>query len=336
MVLKKMLHLNLACFMLVLLCSPVNPTQFPADRFEPYAQALPGTDITISMIPISGGEYLQGSPNNEMGRKPDEGPQHLSKIEDFWMGKFEITWQQYELFMQRAIDNINFQSQKGEEIHIEIDGVSAATTPYVDMSFGMGKINRPAINITQYAASMYCQWLSSITGNYYRLPTEAEWEYACRAGSTSSYSFGDDMDKLNEYAWYYDNSDDKYHAVGEKKPNAWGLHDMHGNVAEWTLDQYAPDFYSHSSSSTGNEWNFPNTLYPRTTRGGSWNDDPDKLRSAARNPSNPKWKRRDPQIPKSLWWLTNAPFVGFRVIRPRVTPSQIEIEKYWMKPIKDI
>jgi formylglycine-generating enzyme required for sulfatase activity len=123
--------------------------------------------------------------------------------------------------------------------------------------------------------------------------------------------------------------------VGLKKPNAWGLYDMHGNVAEWTYDQYNANFYATSVNST-NPVAFPNQLYPLVIRGGSYEDDAKYLRSAARMFSDPAWKQIDPQIPKSNWWFPDAPFIGIRLVRPAVTPTKEDIEKYYNKaPIKD-
>jgi formylglycine-generating enzyme required for sulfatase activity len=151
------------------------------------------------------------------------------------------------------------------------------------------------------------------------LPTEAEWEYACRAGTTTAYSFGDDPAELGDYAWYYDNADEKYQPVGKKKPNPWGLHDMHGNVAEFTLDQYDEEYYGKSPKA--NPVNSPKTTEPCSVRGGSWDDDPEALRSAARVQSTIDWKQQDPQVPQSIWYYTDALFVGFRVVRPLEVPA---------------
>ena len=270
-----------------------------------------------------------GSSKSEVGHFGDEGPQHEVAVDTFWMGQFEVTWDLYNLFVSRELDVYQVKKSLSSEVQIDVDAVSGATTPYVEMSFGMGIEGYPAICMTQLAAVKFCEWLSAMTGHFYRLPTEAEWEYACRAGSTTSYSFGNTTENLGEYAWYASNSDDKYQPVGTKKPNAWGLYDMHGNVAEWTLDQYVPTSYKTRKELVKNPFQEPSKIYPKVVRGGSWMDAPKRLRSAARRPSTKKWKMRDPQIPKSKWWHTDAPFVGFRVVRPVKTPTEEEQRKYW-------
>lgn len=299
---------------------------------KPYEETIPGSQISIEMIPVKGGEFTIGSPVSEANRDTDEGPQRKVSVDGFWMGKFEITWDQYELFMQKQniiLDSIT--TQVALEREKEADGITRPSPPYEDPSFGMGKYGYPAGSMTQFAALMYCKWLSTKTGHFYRLPTEAEWEYACRSGTETAYPFGDDVTKLDEYGWYYDNSNYKYHKVGEKKPNQFGIYDMMGNVAEWTLDQYYPDYYEKmQDEDLKNPWSKPVSLYPRTVKGGSYDDDPDKLRCASRIPSNPeKWKQRDPQIPKSFWWNTDSPFVGFRVVRPFKELTPEEIDKFW-------
>ena len=295
---------------------------------ENYVQKIAGTDHVIDMVFIKGGSFTMGSLESEEGRKKSESPQHIVEINDFWMGRYEITWDVYTLFLDRKID-INSLETKGLEVELDVDAVASATPAYTDMSFGMGKEGYPAICMTQYAATRFCEWLSAMTGNFYRLPTEAEWEYAARAGTSSAYSFGDDVLLLDDYAWYRSNSDQKYQKVGQKKSNSWGLYDMHGNVAEWTLDQYSSDTYSKRDSLTSNPFVKPIKTYPRVVRGGSWKDYPDRLRSAARRASSMAWKRQDPQIPKSIWWHTDADFVGFRIVRPFEPPNPKEQRTYW-------
>ena len=296
---------------------------------EYFTETLLGTDHSLDLVFVKGGTFTMGSSKSEVGHFGDEGPQHEVAVDAFWMGQFEVTWDLYNLFVTREIDAYQSKKIPTSEVQIDVDAVSGATTPYVEMSFGMGIEGYPAICMTQLAAVKFCEWLSAMTGHFYRLPTEAEWEYACRAGSTTSFSFGNTTENLGEYAWYASNSDDKYQLVGTKKPNAWGLYDMHGNVAEWTLDQYVPTSYRTRKELVKNPFQEPSKIYPKVVRGGSWMDAPKRLRSAARRPSTKKWKMRDPQIPKSKWWHTDAPFVGFRVVRPVKTPTEEEQRKYW-------
>ena len=195
----------------------------------------------------------------------------------------------------------------------------------------MGKGDNPAICMTQHAARKYCEWLSAKTGHYYRLPTEAEWEYACRAGSKSAWSFGDDAANLSDYGWFKDNSNESYQKVGQKKPNPWGLYDIHGNVSEWVLDQYLPDAYMNLDDGAKNPLSIPSKLYPRVVRGGGWNNDAPALRSASRIASDETWKEQDPQVPQSIWYHTDARSVGFRIVRPFVEPSPDEKAEKWDK-----
>jgi len=302
--------------------------------FTPYEEEIPESGQSIEMVPVEGGTFQMGSPQSETGREEDEGPVHEVKVDNFWMGKYEITWDQYDLFVEEKLNNVNIAS--GGEVEIEADAVSLPTPPYIDMSFGMGRDGFPAINMTQYAALMYAKWLTAETGHFYRLPTEAEWEYACRAGNNTAYTFGDDPGQLDKYAWYEGNSDGGYQKIGSKEPNALGLFDIHGNVAEWTMDQYDENYYEQFEGETAdNPWLKPTELYPRSLRGGSWQDAPEELRCAARRGSVAKWKQHDPQLPKSLWWLTNAPFVGFRLVRPESPPPPEKIEEYWIEAMED-
>ena len=291
-----------------------------------YYQEIGDLNISIAMVFIEGGVFKMGVPNETENRDADEKPLHDVKIDDFWMGKYEITWNQYDAFVYGQLTSDQFKP-KDKLKNLAIDGVTGATTPYVDMSFGMGKQSFPAVNMTQYAAIMYCKWLTAVTGEFYRLPTEAEWEYVCKKGET------DNNTNINEYGWYEENSMGKYQNIGSLKSNNLGIYDMLGNVSEWVLDQYSSDYYKESKED--NPWNIPKKLYPRVVRGGSWKDTAKKLCCTERQYSKSNWKMRDPQIPKSNWWHTDAPFVGFRVVRPRVQPSKEQIEKYWLEAITD-
>lgn len=300
--------------------------QLQQNQFAKYNQKIAGSDLIIPMVPITGGEFKAGSPLTEKGRKEDEGPVHQVGVDDFWMASYEITWDLFELFLYRETDHE--LSEGNREVDIQIDAVSGATMPYVNFN----KPGYPLINVTQYAASTFCKWLSAKTGHFYRLPTEAEWEYAARTNSEGAYPF--DVSAIDDYAWYKDNSNGNLQKGGMKAPNTWGLYDMYGNASEWVLDSYAPDYYKKIEG-VKNPVLLTDELYPRVVKGGSFKDEVNELRPAARDFSGKSWKKRDPQIPKSLWWLTDATHVGFRIVRPKVAPPKSEWEKYWGKPIKE-
>ena len=273
---------------------------------KPYRQTIPGADATFEMLPIPAGKFTMGSTGN------DESPQRQLKVNAFWMQKREVTWDEYRLFM--------FANDTEKAAHDPIvDGVSRPTKPYVEMSFGMGLNGFPAISMTQHAANKYAEWLSAKTGHFYRLPTEAEWEYACRAGAPEPAN-------LKDYAWFASNTDGKYELAGQKLPNAWGLHDMLGNVMEWTLDGYAPYKATQTNAS---EWAPSTGPYPHVARGGGWTDTAKKLRCSARVASHPSWKMQDPQIPKSIWYMTDAQSLGFRLVRPLIVPSVTLMHRAW-------
>ncbi|MFO1064266.1 MAG: formylglycine-generating enzyme family protein [Pirellulales bacterium] len=305
-------------------------------EMKTYKEIIEHTEVTIEMLPIPGGKFQMGSPASETGHKPDESPQRTIELSPFWMAKTEITWDAYDVWMS-DLDiyrrEVLALSATPRDKAADLFQLSQPTKPYTDMTFGMGKRGFPACCMTQHAARTFCKWLSAKTGRYYRLPTEAEWEYACRAGTTTAYSFGDDPEKLGDYAWYKDNAGEGYKKVGRKKPNPWGLYDMHGNVAEWVLDQHTEKGYR--TEGIGGESKdplaIPTELYPRVVRGGGWNEDPALLRSAARQGSTEDWIAQDPQVPVSIWYLTDALHVGFRIVRPLHEPSEDEKNNRWEK-----
>lgn len=289
-------------------------------EFTSYSESIPGSNAEIELEPVEGGTFTMENPSSDNPGTTDV------EVSPFWMGKYEITWDQFEEFMF---------SEEFESVHEQFDPelADAVTMPsrtYIDPALGMDRGDNPAVNMTQYSALAFTRWLTLKTGEFYRLPTEAEWEYACRAGSSSAYHFGKDTSKLDEYAWFVENSNSQYQPVGTKNPNKWNLYDMHGNAAEWTIDQFKEDYASVIGDDTIDPRISPTSFEERTVKGGSWNHDADDLECSSRIASDPdRWKQGDPQIPKSLWWNTHSPFVGFRIVRPLDPPSQQEIKEFW-------
>jgi formylglycine-generating enzyme required for sulfatase activity len=276
-----------------------------------YVETIPGTKVRFEMKAIPGGVFFMGATGGE-GGGPDERPAHPVRLRPFWMGKCEVTWDEFDLFLRRPV-------KAGKPPNPDsADAVSGPSDPYIDETWGYGREGYPVIGVTHHAAMQYCLWLSRKTGKNYRLPTEAEWEWAARAGTRTAYFFGKDAEQLGEYAWYEKNSAEVTHPVGRKKPNPWGLHDIYGNAAEWCLDLYQKDAYR--SFPPGKPALAPvvlpdNRHFGHVVRGGSWPDPAEACRSAARRRSERAWQKFDPMLPPSIWWLSNGDFVGFRVVR---------------------
>lgn len=291
--------------------------------FNAYTQKIEGTDVSFKMVPIKGGAFTLGASKKDKKKEADELPQKKVEISSFWMGAFEVTHKEFLLFTDATRDLLANGKPNPEVI-------SRPSSPYEDPSKGLEDEDmKPTVGLTQYGALSYCRWLYKRTGIFYRIPTEAEWELAAKAGTETPYFFGKKKKKLGEYAWFSDNAQGQLHKVGQKKPNANGLYDIYGNVAEWCLDQYYADFYTKIKDGEKDPRGMPDALYPRSVRGGSFMDDETGCRSTNRITSTDEWKARDPQLPKSFWWNTDSEFVGFRLVRPLEQPSAEEIEMFF-------
>ncbi|MGI9455934.1 MAG: formylglycine-generating enzyme family protein [Aeoliella sp.] len=308
----------------------------------PYEAEIPGTDVKFTMVPIPGGKFLMGSQHVE-----DEGPQFEVEVEPFWMGAHEITWAEYHKYMALLDVFKKFESLGIRKVteDRQCDAITAPTKLYdSDLVYESGDHPRqPAVMMTQYAAKQYTKWLTAVTGQFCRLPSEAEWEYACRAGTTTASSWGDDANELEEHALRDSTADDRTHQVGQKKPNAWGLYDMHGNVAEWVLDAYTADGYARFASRSvkaADAIQWPTKPFPLVALGGMWGSEADECRSASRLAADDdEWKDSDPNLPLSPWWCTSYPAsgVGFRIVRPLDSPQGKQAcEQYWEAGAHDI
>ena len=309
-----MKKIALACLMLSLipLFQQAQTVKPPAEEFQ-----IPGSTLSIKMVALKGGSFTMG---NNASAKRNEKPARVIHVSDFSMGVYEITHDQFDLFFK---DEGTSQGSKE-------DAVTRPTPQYIDLSWNMGKEGGfPVNSMSVDGAMMFCRWLYNKTGVFFRLPTEAEWEYAARAGTKTAYFFGNDPALLPQYAWFKNNSKNKYQKVGTKKPNAWGIYDMLGNVSEWTMDQYDPEYYKKLPDNVSDPTNPPVSRYPRSIRGGSYLDDAATLKVSTRLFSEPSWNKRDPQIPKSRWWLTDGMFAGFRIVKPAKQPTKEEAENFY-------
>lgn len=276
--------------------------------------------ISFEMVLIPSGSFVMGSPADEAGRQDDEGPQHKVQLDPFYLCSKETTIELFMAYYQETVSakrdffeveeaKKNTKQKEGEDV----DVITGPTPVYGDMTMGYDETH-PAIGITWHNAMTFCRWLSKKSGKQYRLPTEAEWEYACRAGSNNPFGTVDDPKKLADYAWFEETADSETNSVGKKKPNAWGLYDMSGNVREWVYDFYSPTAYKESAekSVTVNPKG-PKTGKLHVARGGDYSCPAEELRCAAREFEQEWWRSGDPQIPKSIWWLPEMDFIGFRV-----------------------
>jgi formylglycine-generating enzyme len=310
--------------------SKTKPTSGPFVEWDgmymiPYVHEIPRSLIRFEMIPIPGGEVTIGSPKTEAGRSDDEGPQFTVQLEPYWMAKTELTWGEYKIFMRMYDVFKRIASEQSQPITAEnrADAITVPTPLYdPDHTFEFGDDkSQPAVTMTQYSAKQYTKWLSGMTKVEYRLPTEAEWEHAARAGSKSAYSFGDDPSELDKYAHYSGNTENGAAKVGSKLPNAFGLHDMHGNVWEWVIDQYRSNGFGDRGGKKlswfeATDW--PKEQDSRCVRGGGWQDPAERVRAAVRMGSaDEDWRDQDPNIPLSPWWFTSDPArsVGMRLVR---------------------
>jgi len=302
------------------------------DSFENFTEKIPGSTISFNMLAIPGGEFNIGSPEDEEYRESDEGSQKRVNISQFWLGELEVSWNEYLQFMKetgkegRSEDQINAIKNNDK-----VDGITGPTPPYGNPGQGWGKGQKPAITMTHFAAETYCKWLSEKTGKKYRLPTEAEWEYACRGGTTEPYYFsglpsdytsfgfwknlfGTDTTVINSFVAYYENSQFRTHLSDMVKANPFGIKHMLGNVKEFCSDYYSEDTYSNYQEGELNPKG-PHNGEERVIRGGSYKSDATDLRVANRDKTNHKaWMVTDPQIPKSRWWYSDNKEVGFRVV----------------------
>ena len=300
-------------------------------KHQDFTETIPGTTISFSMKAIPGGSLKIGSPENEQFRKADEGPQKEVKISPFFIAEIEVTWDNYLAFYSVTAAEGRSTDTEGKRTENDVDAISGPTPPYgqPDQNWGLG--NRPAITLSYYSAETFCKWLTQVTGKTYRLPTEAEWEYAARGGTETPFFFdgnpkdfgeksivgklfGKESDEINNYIVFESNSTLKTSTPENSNANPFGLKNMLGNVAEYCSDWYAEDTYEKLTNGATNPKG-PVAGEEHVIRGGSFKSKIGEVRSASRDfTKSTAWMKTDPQMPKSIWWLSDCNFVGFRVV----------------------
>jgi len=299
------------------------------DKFANFTEKIPGSTISFNMVAIPGGKFRMGSPDAEPYRRPDEGPVKEVEISPFYMAEVEVTWNEFLVFYSQTGGEGRTTDVKSHPAAKDVDAISGPTPPYGQPDQNWGKGKRPVISASYNAALTYCKWLSIVTGKTYRLPTEAEWEYAARAGKETPYFFAGnpksfvkskflssrkDTTMINRYVVYKENSQAKTQEPSFVLPNPFGLKNMLGNVAEFCSDWYSPDAYSKLQAGALDPKG-PSAGTEHVVRGGSYKSQADQVRSAAREATQTQsWLRTDPQSPKSIWWYSDCFYVGFRVV----------------------
>ncbi len=303
-------------------------------KFENFTEHIPGTPVAFDMIAISGGTFKMGSPDNEKFRKENEGPVRDVTVSPFFMAKIEVSWDEYWSFHIETSSEGRTPPEVIKERNlnaIAVDAISGPTPPFGVPSQGWGEGSRPAITMTHYSAEIYCKWLSAKTGKKYRLPTEAEWEYAARGGTETPYffpgnpkkfssqgwwnrTFGVDTAVINSFVIYEQNSGMKTQEPSRVHENPFGLKNMLGNVLEYCSDWYAPDAYSKTGASVTDPKG-PEEGTEYVVRGGNYTNDAADVRAATRfSTKTEEWLKTDPQQPKSIWWYSDIKGIGFRVV----------------------
>jgi len=301
----------------------------PLKKYTETIMTKDSEKVSFDMVLIPKGSFTMGSPVDEAGREDHEGPQREVRLEQFYLCTKETTIELFLAYYQETVsakrDFIEVQEakkdteQQGKD---EVDAITGPTPVYGDMTMGYEETH-PAMGMTWHNAMTFCRWLSMKTGKKYRLPTEAEWEYACRAGTTNIFGVGNDPSGLKDFAWYEANADSETNPIGKKKPNAWGLYDMSGNVREWVYDFYSPTAYKEAAKKNpAVNPKGPKTGKVHVARGGDYSSSVEALRFAARSFEEDWWRSGDPQIPKSIWWLPEMDFIGFRVARSVETDNK--------------